>query len=103
MLQAIRAKAKKQMADIAGSFFDAIADEGLTVDDFSGKSRGVCSIFIKLQRGEMDEGARFCVEAAEEGVVFDSLIRLQIGANVHGCGRTQCGHGGSAMPDARQD
>ena len=56
MLQAIRAKAKREMTAIADSFFEAIADEGLTVDDFSGKSRGLCSIFIKLRRGEMDEG-----------------------------------------------
>ena len=55
MLQAIRAKAKARMAAIADDFFEAIAEEGLTVDDFSGKNRGVCSIFIKLQRGEMDE------------------------------------------------
>ena len=56
MLRAIRAKAKKQMTDIAGHFFEAIASEGLTVDDFANKSRGVCSLFIKLQRGELDEG-----------------------------------------------
>ena len=56
MLRAIRAKAKKQMAAIADTFFETIADEGLTVDDFANKSRGVCSIFLKIQRGEMDEG-----------------------------------------------
>ena len=54
-LQTIRAKAKARMTNIAQDFFDTIAQEGLTVDDFSGKSRGVCSFFIKLQRGEMDE------------------------------------------------
>lgn len=54
-LQAIRSKAKTRMTSIAKDFFDTIAQEGLTVDDFSGKSRGICSFFIKLQRGEMDE------------------------------------------------
>ena len=54
-LQTIRAKAKARMRAIADDFFEAIGQEGLTVDDFSGKNRGVCSIFIKLQRGEMDE------------------------------------------------
>ena len=55
-LQALRAKSKARMQSIADDFFDAIGQEGLTIDDFSGKNRGVCSIFIKLQRGEMDEG-----------------------------------------------
>ena len=56
MLRAIRAKAKKQMTAIADSFFETIAAEGLTIDDFAGKNRGVCSIFLKIQRGDMDEG-----------------------------------------------
>ena len=55
-LQAIRAKAKARMKGIADEFFGAIAQEGLTLDDFSGKSRGPCSIFVKLQRGDMYEG-----------------------------------------------
>ena len=55
MLQAIRAKAKGQMKQLADEFFETIAAEGLTIDDFSNKSRGVCSIFVKLQRGELDE------------------------------------------------
>ena len=68
MLQAIRAKAKARMAAIAQDFFETIAQEGLTVDDFSGKNRGVCSIFIKLQRGEMDDSiiTKTVAEAVDE-------------------------------------
>ena len=68
MLQAIRAKAKARMAAIAKDFFETIAQEGLTVDDFSGKNRGVCSIFIKLQRGEMDDSiiTKTVAEAVDE-------------------------------------
>ncbi len=55
LLQAMRAKAKAQMKAIADDFFQTIAHEGLTIDDFSGKTRGMCSIFVKLQRGDMDE------------------------------------------------
>ncbi len=55
MLRGIRAKAQEHMGQIATEFFSCLADEGLSVDDFSGKNRGVCSIFLKLQRGEMDE------------------------------------------------
>ena len=55
-LQAVRAQAKRQMTAIADTFFNTIDGEGLTTDDFAGKSRGVCSIFIKMRRGEMDEG-----------------------------------------------
>jgi len=56
MLQSIRAKARERMKQLADAFFEAVAAEGLTVDDFANKSRGVCSIFLKMQRGEFDEG-----------------------------------------------
>ena len=50
-----RQKAAERMAQIAETFFETIRAEGLEVDDFSNKSRGVCSIFLKMQRGEFDE------------------------------------------------
>ena len=56
MLQSIRTKAKERMKQLADAFFEAIAAEDLTIDDFANKSRGVCSIFIKMRRGEFDEG-----------------------------------------------
>lgn len=54
-LKALQHDASERMKQIAETFFDTISGAGLTVDDFSGKSRGVCSIFIKLQRGDFDE------------------------------------------------
>ena len=50
-----RQKAAQRMAQIADEFFDTIRAEGLEVDDFSNKSRGVCSIFLKMQKGLFDE------------------------------------------------
>ena len=50
-----RAKARERIQQIAETFFDILEREGLSVDDFSGKSRGVCGIFLKMQRGVFDE------------------------------------------------
>lgn len=55
LLREIRENASQCMAQIADSFFDTIAAEGLTTDDFSNKSRGVCSIFIKIKNKQFDE------------------------------------------------
>ena len=55
MLRGERAKAAERIKKIADTFFDIIADEGLTIDDFSNKSRGVCSIFVKMRNGQFDE------------------------------------------------
>lgn len=54
-LRQIREDASDRIQTIAESFFEAIKQEGLTVDDFSRKSKGVCSIFLKMQRGQFDE------------------------------------------------
>ena len=50
-----RQKAAQRMAQIAEEFFEAIKAENLEVEDFSNKSRGVCSIFLKMQKGQFDE------------------------------------------------
>ena len=55
MLRAERAKAAERIKNIADTFFDTIAVEGLTIDDFSNKSRGVCAIFMKMRNGQFDE------------------------------------------------
>ncbi len=54
-LRGVRQKAKEEMKQIGDTFMATIEAEGLSVDDFSNKNRGVCSIFLKLQRGEFDE------------------------------------------------
>ena len=54
-LRQIREDASNRIQDIADSFFDTIKEEGLTIDDFSRKSKGVCSIFLKMKRGQFDE------------------------------------------------
>lgn len=54
-LREIREKAKERMKDIAESFFDALDEEGLTVDDFLFGSKGLCGFFIKLRQGIFDE------------------------------------------------
>ena len=54
-LRQIREDASNRIQIISESFFETIKQEGLTVDDFSRKSKGVCSIFLKMQRGQFDE------------------------------------------------
>lgn len=57
LLRKERQAAKDHMKQIADSFFNIIQSNGLSVDDFANKSRGVCSIFIKLrmQQSPFDE------------------------------------------------
>ena len=50
-----RDDAKEKMLQLAETFFEIIKAEGLTVDDFANKSRGVCSLFLKLKRGDFGE------------------------------------------------
>ena len=53
-LRKIRTIAKKNLEDIADSFFDALEKRGLSVDDFSYGKSGVCSYFLRLRKGEYD-------------------------------------------------
>ena len=54
-LRDIRQKAKEQMQGIAKAFFETLQAEGLTIDDFPYGKSGLCSIFLKLNDGIMDE------------------------------------------------
>ena len=53
-LRELRAAAKKCMTDIGDSFFTALEEEGLAVDDLANKRRGIASFFLKLQSGTFD-------------------------------------------------
>ena len=52
MLREQRAKAKNRMKQLGDTFFNIIESEDLCIDDFANKSRGICSLFIKLRRGD---------------------------------------------------
>ena len=54
-LKEIRQAALERMKEIAESFFDTLDGEGLTIDDFSYGRTGVCSFFLKLRDGILDE------------------------------------------------
>ena len=51
-LRKIREDARQHMTQLADEFFDTINAEGLSIEDFAKKGNGVCSIFIKLKRGD---------------------------------------------------
>ena len=53
-LRELREAALEHMKQIGESFFDELEAEQLTIDDLSGKSRGIASFFNKLRRGEFD-------------------------------------------------
>lgn len=53
-LREVRDDAAQHMTQIADEFFRIIEEEGLTFDDFSGKNRGVCTIFQKIRNGQFD-------------------------------------------------
>ena len=53
-LRELRDTAVERMKEIGESFFDTLESEGLTVDDLSGKGRGIASFFNKLCNGSFD-------------------------------------------------
>ena len=53
-LRELRDTAVERMKEIGESFFDTLEAEGLTVDDLSGKGRGIASFFNKLRNGSFD-------------------------------------------------
>ena len=53
-LRELREAALEHMKQIGETFFDELEAEQLTIDDLSGKSRGIASFFNKLRRGEFD-------------------------------------------------
>ena len=56
-LQSIREDSQQIINDRAEEFFNILESHGLSVDDFSNGSKGVCSYFLKLKRGEYSEEA----------------------------------------------
>ena len=67
ILRQERDEAKEALTQMADTFFETIKAEGLDVEDFAGKNSGPCAVFIKLRRGEYDEGIiNKTAEAASE-------------------------------------
>lgn len=62
-----RDDAKEKMKQLANKFFDILQAEGLDIIDFTRKSTGPCSVFLKIQRGEFGEDIinSTVIEAAE--------------------------------------
>ena len=56
-LKELRQSAEERMKGFAQDFFDTIASEGLTIDDFSYGKSGICGFFLKLQDGVFDESS----------------------------------------------
>ncbi len=54
-LRQIKKDSQERMKQIAESFFDALNENGLTIDDLLYGKSGVAGLFLKLQRGEMDK------------------------------------------------
>lgn len=52
-LRQISDNAKERMRTIAESYFDALEQEGFTIDDIASKSRGPSGFFQKLQNGQI--------------------------------------------------
>ncbi len=54
-LRQIKKDSQERMKQIAESFFDALSENELTVDDLLYGKTGVAGLFLKLQKGEMDK------------------------------------------------
>ena len=54
-LMAIKKMASNEMQGYSADFFNIIAHEGLSMNDFAYGQSGVCSFFVKLQNGIFDE------------------------------------------------
>lgn len=54
-LKSIRQEAEDRMKDLAQEFFNILQSEQLTVEDFAYGKGGVAGLFMKLQKGQMDD------------------------------------------------
>ena len=50
-----RNDAQRYFQKTADTFFDSLAENNLTIDDFQNKGRGICSYFNKLKNGKFDD------------------------------------------------
>ena len=55
-LKELRSTALERMKTMGDEFFDILESEGLSVEDLSYGKTGVASFFMKLQKGQFDEG-----------------------------------------------
>ena len=55
-LKQIRQETEEHMKTLAQEFFDTLQSEQLTVEDFAYGRNGIAGLFLKLQKGQMDEG-----------------------------------------------
>lgn len=70
-LRDLRKAAEERMQQIGESFFETIEAEGLTIDDFAQKKRGICSFFLKLTNSVFDptienQTVANCLESASK-------------------------------------
>ena len=66
-LRELRDTALERMKEIGESFFDTLESEQLTIDDLSGKSRGIASFFNKLRNGVFDPSVENATVAGHLG------------------------------------
>ena len=57
-LKELQVEALSQMEGFSEQFFDVIFENDLVVDDFKNKSKGICSYFNKLKRGDIGDEIR---------------------------------------------
>ena len=57
-LKELQVEALSQMEGFSEQFFDVIFENDLIVDDFKNKSKGICSYFNKLKRGDIGDEIR---------------------------------------------
>ena len=55
-LREIRKDSRERMTEYADTFFDTLEAEQLTIDDLPFGKSGIASFFLKLKKGQMDEG-----------------------------------------------
>jgi ATP-dependent exoDNAse (exonuclease V) beta subunit len=55
-LYVIKKHARQQMESISDEFFELLKAEGLELNDLKNGTRGVAGLFVKLRRGEFDDG-----------------------------------------------
>ncbi len=76
--------AEKEMLDYARQFFKTLDDNGLRVDDFANKEKGICSFFRKIEDGNFTEkilepaNVQNCAQSAEKWVTKSNPRRTDI-------------------------
>lgn len=83
LLNKTTAEIRTKWTDFANEVTERVADAGLSVNDFSGKTRGFFNTFLKISRGEIAmPGKTFCSVASGDAALYPKTAAASVKADI---------------------